>query len=211
MPTLLEYINKLQREHRYRIKMAFQPTEAQLEVLERHMKKYDALEVGRPEKLMLQSAPMDFPQLGGHEIVIVDVVTRLPVSMPSLEAELRALLFVRDGTIKVFGRDEPIEQEIEKDGEVGPGEAEKTAKVGTDYTEAEANPVSADDATGDKYNQNLLKELSDSRAEARANITQSKEKAKVSPTWEGPSDGTTSPVGTKKQDIPYPTKSGAKK
>ena len=105
MPTLLEYISKLQREHRYRIKMAFQPTEQQLEVLERHMKKYDALEVGRPEKLMLQAQPMDFPQLGGHEIVILDVVTRLPISMPTLEAELRGLLFVRDGTIRVFGRD----------------------------------------------------------------------------------------------------------
>ena len=74
MPTLLEYINQLQQEHRYRIKMAFQPSDRQLEVLERHMKKYDALEVGRPEKLMLQAQPMDFPQLGGHEIVIVDVV-----------------------------------------------------------------------------------------------------------------------------------------
>jgi hypothetical protein len=211
MPTLLEYISKLQREHRYRIKMAFQPTEQQLEVLERHMKKYDALEVGRPEKLMLQAQPMDFPQLGGHEIVILDIVTRLPVSMPQLEAELRGLLFVRDGTIRVFGRDEPVEKEIEDRDEVGPGEAEKTAKVGTEYTEAEANPVKADDATGDKYNQDLLKELNDVRADARANITQSKEKAKVSPTWEGPADGTTSPVGTKKQDVPYPTKSGAKK
>ena len=206
MPTLLEYINKLQREHRYRIKMAFQPTESQLEVLERHMKKYDALEVGRPEKLMLQATPMDFPQLGGHEIVIVDVVTRLPVSMPALEAELRGLLFVRDGTIRVFGRDEPVEQQMEDD-----KEPNHEAKLGTDYSEAEANAVSADDATGDKYNQNLLKELGDSRADARANITQSKEKAKVSPTWEGPSDGTTSPLGTKKQDVPYPTKSGAKK
>jgi len=102
MPTLLEYINQLQREHRYRIKMAFQPSERQLEVLERHMKKYDALEVGRPEKLMLQAQPMDFPHLGGHEIVIVDVVTRLPISMPVLQSELHGLMFVKDGMVKVF-------------------------------------------------------------------------------------------------------------
>jgi hypothetical protein len=155
---------------------------------------------------MLQAQPMDFPQLAGHEIVIVDVVTRLPVSMPTLEAELRGLLFVRDGTIRVFGRNEPVEQEMEND-----KEPNHEAKLGTNYSEAEANAVSADQATGDKYNQNLLKELGDSRADARANITQSKEKAKVSPTWEGPADGTTSPVGTKQQDVPYPTKSGAKK
>lgn len=209
MPTLLEYINQLQREHRYRIKMAFQPTERQLEVLERHMKKYDALEVGRPEKLMLQAQPMDFPQLGGHEIVIVDVVTRLPISPPMLEAELRGLFFVSQGLLKVFGRDEPVEKQIE-DGI----EPNYEAKLGADYADSEANPVKANDTTGDIYNQNLLKELDKNRADAKANIvkTDAKSDAKMSdPTWETPADGTTSPVGTKKQNVPYPTRTGAKK
>jgi hypothetical protein len=209
MPTLLEYINQLQREHRYRIKMAFQPTERQLEVLERHMKKYDALEVGRPEKLMLQAQPMDFPQLGGHEIVIVDVVTRLPISPPMLEAELRDLFFVSQGLLKVFGRDEPVEKQIED-----AVEPNHEAKLGTDYSKAETNPVKANDAAGDAYNQNLLKELDKNRAEAKANIVKSaaKSNAKMSdPTWETPTDGKTSPVGTKQQNVPYPTRTGAKK
>lgn len=187
--------------------MAFTPTEHQLEVLERHMKKYDALEVSRPEKLMLQAFPMDFPQMGGHEIVIVDVVTRLPISMPLLEAELRGLLFVRDGTIRVFGRDEPVEQQIEN-----PIEPATEAKVGTDYTEAEANPTKADDASGDKYNQSLLKELDKNRAEAKASIVKAaaKSDAKMSdPTWEGPADGTKSPFA--KINNPMPTAKGMKK
>jgi len=209
MPTLLEYINQLQREHRYRIKMAFSPSESQLESLERHMKKYDALEVGRPEKLMLQAQPMDFPELGGHEIVIVDVVTRLPVSPPTLESELRSLLYVNEGALKVFGRDEPIEKQIEDN-----KEPNTEAKVGTEYSEAEANPIKADEATGDTYNQNLLKTLDKNRAEAKASIVKSaaKSDAKMSdPTWETPTDGATSPVGTKKQNVPYPTRTGAKK
>ena len=151
MPTLLEYINQLQREHRYRVKMAFQPTDRQLESLERHMKKYDALEVGRAEKLMLQSQPMDFPKLAGHEIVIVDVVTRLPVSPPVLEVELSNMLSVAKGALKVFGRNEPVEQQMEAEPESG----EYKAKVGEDYTDAEANPVGADEAEGDKYNQDM--------------------------------------------------------
>ena len=201
MPTLLEYINQLQKEHRYRIKMAFAPSERQLEVLERHMKKYDALEVGRPEKLMLQAQPMDFPQLGGHEIVIVDVVTRLPVSMPSLETELRSLMFVKDGLIRVFGRDEPVEQEIEND-----KEPNTEAKLGTDYSNAEANPVKAEDASGDKYNQNLLKELDKNRAETKAGIVKSDTKSDATacaPTWESPADGKTSPVNSSiKNEMP---------
>jgi hypothetical protein len=208
MPTLLEYINQLQREHRYRIKMAFVPSERQLEVLERHMKKYDALEVGRPEKLMLQAQPMDFPQLGGHEIVIVDVVTRLPVSMPILQTELRALMFIKDGMLKVFGRDEPVQQEIE----AMDAEKEQADPVtGAEYRDAEGNPVKADDASGDKYNQSMLKDLDKVRAEAKANIVKSDAKSDApmsDPTWEVPADGQASPLSSVKN--PMPTAKGVK-
>jgi hypothetical protein len=153
MPTLLEYINQLQREHRYRIKMVFAPSERQLESIERHMKKYDALEVGRPEKLMLQSMPPDFPQYGGHEIVLVDVVTRLPVSPAVLESELRGLLMVPEGTLRAFSHDDPlIQQEETKE----PGEYE--VKTGADYTDKEANPVKAEDVAGDAYVEKVLKD-----------------------------------------------------
>lgn len=197
MPTLLEYINQLQREHRYRIKMAFQPSDRQLEVLERHMKKYDALEVGRPEKLMLQAQPMDFPQLGGHEIVIVDVVTRLPISPPALNAELRALMFVKDGMIKVFGRDEPVEKEIEDD-----SEPNTEAKLGTDYSDAEANAVSADNAAGDKYNQALLKDLDKANKERKDSIAQGVGKITTGPEYEVPKDGQKSPMSSIKNPLP---------
>lgn len=198
MPTLLEYINQLQREHRYRVKMAFQPTERQLETLERHMKKYDALEVGRPEKLMLQSSPMDFPQLGGHEIVIVDVVTRLPVSSPVLENELRTLMFVSDGLLKVFGRNEPIEKQIEEE----KPEGEYKALIGNDY-EAESTEQ---DVAGDKYNQEMLDAADKSGKERKANITQQIGKVTTGPDYSSPADGKTSPVGSTVNKKPIPGK-----
>jgi hypothetical protein len=206
MPTLLEYINQLQREHRYRVKMAFQPTDRQLESLERHMKKYDALEVGRAEKLMLQAQPMDFPKLAGHEIVIVDVVTRLPVSPPMLEVELSNMLSVAKGSLKVFGRNEPVEQQMEAD----PAEGEYKAKVGEDYSEAEANAVSADEAAGDKYNQDMLSAEATAGKERKANITQQVGKITSGPDYTGPADGKTSPIGTKQNKIAIPGKGDKK-
>jgi len=205
MPTLLEYINQLQREHRYRVKMAFQPTDRQLESLERHMKKYDALEVGRAEKLMLQAQPMDFPKLAGHEIVIVDVVTRLPVSPPVLEVELSNMLSVAKGALKVFGRDEPVEQQIEAEANVN-----TEAKLCTDYSEAEANAVSADEAAGDKYNQEMLNAEDKAGKERRANITQQIGKVTSGPDYTGPADGKTSPIGTKQNNIAVPGKGDKK-
>ena len=188
--------------------MAFVPSERQLEVLERHMKKYDALEVGRPEKLMLQAQPMDFPQLGGHEIVIVDVVTRLPVSMPILQTELRALMFIKDGMLKVFGRDEPVQQEIEA---MDADKEQADPVTGAEYRDAEGNPVKADDASGDKYNQSMLKDLDKVRAEAKANIVKSDAKSDApmsDPTWEVPADGQASPLSSVKN--PMPTAKGVK-
>lgn len=196
MPTLLEYISQLQREHRYRIKMAFAPTEKQIEVLERHMRKYDALEVGRPEKLMLQATPMDFPQLAGHEIVIVDVVTRLPVSTPMLAEELCSLMFVKSSSLRVFGRDEPIEKQIEA-AESDKKQAEPI--TGADYTANEANPVSAEDAAGDKYVQNLLTDLAKVSADKKSKITSA-------PAFETPADGKVSPIGSVQNKIPSPLK-----
>lgn len=149
MPTLLEYINQLQREHKYRVKMVFSPSEKQLETLERHMKKYDALEVGRPEKLMLQAIPADFPNYGGHEVVVMDVTTRLPIQPVMLEAELRELLRVPEGTLKAFGTDEPLEKQTQKAMEESDEEYE--AITGTDYQDKEANEVSAKDVAGDEY------------------------------------------------------------
>lgn len=177
--------------------MAFQPSDRQLEVLERHMKKYDALEVSRPEKLMLQAQPMDFPQLGGHEIVIVDVVTRLPISTPTLESELRGLLFVREGVLRVFGRDEPVERQIEDGVEIN-----SEAKLGTDYSADEANKVSADDAAGDKYNQALLKDLDKTNKERKDSNTVGLNKITTGPEYEGPADGTKSPLSKVTNTLP---------
>lgn len=198
MPTLLEYINQLQREHRYRVKMAFQPSERQLETLERHMKKYDALEVGRPEKLMLQAQPMDFPQLGGHEIVIVDVVTRLPVSSPVLESELRELMFVSEGLLKVFGRNEPIEKQIEEE----KPEGEYKTLIGND-DEVESTEQ---DCAGDKYNQEMLDATSTAGKERKANITQQVGKVTTGPEYTSPADGKNSPVGSTPNKKPIPGK-----
>jgi hypothetical protein len=86
------------------------------------------------------------------------------------------------------------------------------AKLGTDYSDAEANPVKAEDAAGDTYNQNLLKELDKNRADAKAGIVKSGTKsdaAACAPTWEGPADGKKSPLNTIKN--PMPTAKGMKR
>jgi hypothetical protein len=155
MPTLLEYINQLQREHHYRIKSVVALGDRQVESIERHMKKYDALEVGRPEKLMLQSMPPDFPGYGGHELVIIDVVTRLPVSANILENELRRILNISEGQLKVFNKGDPFDLQAEAKSD---GNSEYETITGEEYRDSESNPVKANEVAGDDYVEGMLKD-----------------------------------------------------
>lgn len=180
MPTLLEYINQLQKEHHYRIKMVVPPGEHQLERIERHMKKYDALEVGRPEKLMLQSMPPDFPNYGGHEIVIIDTITRLPLSPFMLESELRTILGLPEGTLRVFSQNDPLMREEELQAKRA-ADGDNEPLLGSDYSDKDANPVKAEDTSGDEY---VGKMLDAAAKDDRRKVVLAKETdAKASGPW----------------------------
>ena len=55
-----------------------------------------------------------YAQEHGHEVVVIDVTTRLPIQPVMLETELRELCRVPEGTLKVFGTDEPLEKQTQK-------------------------------------------------------------------------------------------------
>lgn len=190
MPTLLEYINQLQREHHYRVKSVVTLSDRHVESIERHLKKYDALEVGRPEKLMLQSMPPDFPGYGGHEVMILDVVTRLPVSAAMLESELRRILNIPEGQLKVYNKGDPFDQQMAKAEEDGDGEYQTI--TGEEYRDSEANPVKAADAAGDDYVEKMLK---DAAKDDRRKVVLAKETdAKASGPLQNVKDTAASPL-----------------
>ncbi len=191
MPTLLEYINQLQSEHRYRIRSVANFNDRQIESIERHMKKYDALEVSRPEKLMLQSMPPDFPGYGGHEVVIIDVVTRLPISAQVLEAELRRILNIPEGQLKVYNKQSPFSQQLDQAEEaIDPADVEPI--TGTEYSDAEANPVKANEVAGDDYVEAMLKDAA--KDDRRKVVLATETDAKASGPLQNVKDSSPSPL-----------------
>ena len=46
--------------------------------IERHLAKYEVKTVQAPKRLMLQSAPYDFPQARGHEVHVIEFTTERP-------------------------------------------------------------------------------------------------------------------------------------
>jgi len=130
--TLLEYIENNKKETVVRIKFAFEPESEQLDKLERHLKKYDVLQVSAPQRVMLQSTPLDFPDFKGIELYFVDFECELPVSSFMLQQEICKLLNTNPTLIKVRVENEPseIEQEtLEQEAEKAADEEKPEAKL----------------------------------------------------------------------------------
>lgn len=162
MKTLLEYIESIQQKHDIRIKFCHELSDDDMDKVERHLEKYDAEKVSRPTKTILQSRPLDFPNIDMAEIYIIDFTACLPVSTEMLKQELAKLLNLPEGHVVVRNALEPREQEAEHDeeGEKFKNKPEKLeAKLGTEYSKDEAPEQKATDLYGDKYNSKFLKEL----------------------------------------------------
>lgn len=192
MASLLEYFNHLSKDHEYRIKMVFEPSDEQLSCLEDHLKKYDVQKVGKVERIMLQSKPVDFADRVGYEIYVVDAVTKLPASLQVLSAELAELLKVSEADVKVRSKDEPAEQEAEDEDE------EYEPLIGKEYTKDELDFDPKQKLFGDDYNSQFIKELLKLAKERKVKMAG---KADV-PADKGPQIGqkiaATSPISGKK-------------
>ncbi len=153
--TLLEYVQNNEKEYPVRIKTTFELDDETLDRIERHLKKYDVIEVKKPERVMLQANPIDFPENHGWEIYITDAVTRLPVSYDVLQAELVTALCVHASQIKVRNPNAPREEEAQEQEE--PKKEEYHVRL-TDpkYAELEKDKKQY---FGDDFNAEFLKGL----------------------------------------------------
>jgi len=158
MTTLLEYIEQMQTKHDIRIKFCCPVTDEMMDKIERHLQKYDAEKVSSPKKTILQTRPMDFPQVDSAEIYIIDFVSNLPVSNEMLKQELAKLLAVSEGEVVVRNQADPIEIEQEEE-KIKDKDTEYKVKMGADYDKSEKSDVKPDELYGDKYNTKFLKEL----------------------------------------------------
>lgn len=155
MKSFKQYLQESKQTYNFRIKLAKELSNEELDRIERHLVKYDVQKFSAPKKLMLQSTPYDFPQLRGYEIHVVEFTTALPASAYQIQIEIQNLIGISDGFMKVRSENEPLEQREQalQDAE----SAEKSLLEDPDYTEADK--LNSEDFYGDKYNTNFVQEL----------------------------------------------------
>jgi len=147
--SYIEYLNESKQTYKFKIKMASEPSDSDVDRIERHLIKYDVSKVSAPKKLMLQSTPVDFPHLRGYEIFCIEFETNMVASGYQIQIELQNMLGLNDGIMKVRAAHEPDEHDAPNEGD--------SILADPDYKEAEENK--AEDSFGDKYNTSFVQEL----------------------------------------------------
>jgi hypothetical protein len=86
----------------------------------------------------------------GIEIQVIEFSTALPASAFQIQEELKKLIGIGDGLMKVRGAHEPDEQ---------PATDKEAKSVLEDDEYSDAEKVKTDDFYGDKYNTSFVQEL----------------------------------------------------
>lgn len=112
--SIYDYIQRCEKTYCLRVKLAVPVGDTEMEKLERIALKYDPIRIGNPRKTIFQANPLDFPNIGGAEIYIVDVEFSLPASPWVLAREIHTALGIPEKMIVVHAPDSPIEIDLER-------------------------------------------------------------------------------------------------
>jgi hypothetical protein len=159
--NLGQYLAENESVHEFRVKIAKEPTDEQLDAMELHLRKYDGYDITTPTKTIMQKNPRDFRSIDAAEVYMIDFKTRQPASPLQLLAELTQKMGIHERFIIVRNKDEPLHIE---------DETEDTAETKykprlTDEKYSEADKVKGTDYYGDKYNASFIKDLAKGRKE----------------------------------------------
>lgn len=158
---LAQYLAENEAIHEFRLKIAHEPTDAQLDALELHLRKYDGFDITTPKKTIIQKNPRDFRSIDAAEVYMIDFKTRQPASPLQLLAELTQKMGIHERFLIVRNKMEPLH--VEDEGDEMPEEKYKPRL--TDEKYSDADKVKGDDYYGEKFKTKFLRDLGKSRVE----------------------------------------------
>lgn len=154
MKSFKTYLTESTKEYNFRLKFAQLPENFELGKLESALEKYSVSGVSKLKKTPIQEHPMDFQTLQNAEVSIVDATLSYPVTANELHNHLHTALQVAPSHLVVINKDHP--EEIAREELVNLEEDEYETALGNDYKE---DGIKAEDHFGDKYNENMIKDL----------------------------------------------------
>jgi hypothetical protein len=170
MRSIKEYIAESTKEHAYILKMAVEPSEAQVNTVELLLRSYDIVHFSK--LLKVQDERFDFFDVPSRDVWSIRFVTKQPISSYVLQQRIREELNIPEKYIVVRTSNEPVE--VEAEDERFKELVDKTAaddglvagprlSIKSFYNNAEQPAVT--DLYGDNYNKNFLNYLANVKSE----------------------------------------------
>jgi len=152
---LSQYLAESETVHEFRLKIACDATDEQLDALELHLRKYDGFDITTPKKTIIQRNPRDFRSIDAAEIYMIDFKTRQPAAPLQLLAELTQKMGIHERFMIVRNKMEPLH--VEDESEELPDEKYSVRLTDDAYTDVE-NPT-ATDFYGEEFKSTFINEL----------------------------------------------------
>ena len=210
MKNFTHYLMESEKEYKFRIKLATEPSADMMKLLEKSMVKFGLKSMTEPKKTIIQSKPMDFANLTNTELWIMDGVCSYPVTPQMLTQFISTVLQIPENQIAVIGPDHPGEQD--QDNLVASTEAHAKTKTPEEKMAAsklmdvdykDAPKVETKDYYGDEYNKKLVEKVKETIKD-RSMVKYAKDpKPEIAvPTMD--KGNTKSPVGSVQNKLPDP-------
>lgn len=161
MRSIKEYIAESTREHAYILKMAVEPSEAQVNTVESLLRGYGLVHFSKLMKV--EDEKFDFFDIPTRDVYSIRFVTKAPLSSYIVMQDMRMALNVPEKYIVVRTSNEPVEVEAEDERFKDRADAEAEAKglrqapllsIKQFYDDAEQPLIT--DVYGNEYNKKFL-------------------------------------------------------
>ena len=156
MKTFTDYLIEDEQEYTFRIKVACECDDDMLDKMETALEKWDLKSLSKPKRTPIQEHPMDFQTLQNVEVNIMDAVIQYPTTADQIYRYVSQFVGIPESHMVVINKDHP--EEIAREEALTQEGDEYVSKL-EDSEYKDAVDVKVDDYYGDKYNENMLKDL----------------------------------------------------
>ena len=156
MKSLKTYLTESERTYSFRLKLAEKCDDETVDKLELALEKYELKSLSKPKRTPVQEHPMDFQTLQNSEVHIMDAEVSYPVTAHQLYTYISEVVGIPESHLVVINKDHP--EEIAREEALKEEGDEYTSKL-EDADYKDASDAKSEDSFGDKYNENMLKEL----------------------------------------------------
>ena len=157
--NLEQYLAESEKVHEFRLKIATEAKDEQLDAMELHLRKYEGFDITTPKRTIIQKNPRDFRSIDAAEVYMIDFKTRQPAAPLQLLAELTQKMGIHERFMIVRNKNEPLHVEDEAMDDEEPEYS--TRLTDPDYSEAEK--IDGEEFYGEKFKDGFIKSIAKER------------------------------------------------